>query len=130
MSKHTNEPWATEYRERPDGMFAQEIFDADGETIATMAWYPVKVEIGTATNREDNARRIVACVNACAGIPGEWLAEGPQRVWRELTTRNDELLSALKRIAAYPETRQQELSVEAIRAIARVAIEKVEGVEE
>ncbi|MGL5219598.1 MAG: hypothetical protein ACRC8G_08990 [Plesiomonas shigelloides] len=38
-----------------------------------------------------------------------------------------ELLSALERIAAYPETSHQELGIEAIKAIARVAIEKAEG---
>lgn len=38
-----------------------------------------------------------------------------------------DLLAALKRIAAYPETSQQELGIEAIKAIARVAIEKAEG---
>lgn len=133
MSKHTNEPWATEYRERPDGMFAQEIFDEDGETIATMAWYPVKVDIGTATNREDNARRIVACVNACRGLATDDLEQtglasafGYQLIEADL--QRDALKAALKRIAEYPETSQQELGIEAIKAIARMAIERVEGV--
>lgn len=68
MTHHTPEPWATDYRERHDGMFAQEVFDANGETIATLAWFPVDSGVGTTTNREANARRIAACVNAMAGI--------------------------------------------------------------
>lgn len=70
---HTKEPWATEYRQSAGG-YAQEIFDADGQVIATAAWYIVQVSPGTiATNRVENARRIVACVNACEGIPTEKL---------------------------------------------------------
>ena len=39
---HTQEPWATAYRERKDGNWSQEIFDGDGETIAALAWYPIR----------------------------------------------------------------------------------------
>ena len=67
---HTPEPWATEYRKTgSDDDMAQEIFDINGETIASCAWYRVrKDERTTTTNRELNARRICACVNACRGI--------------------------------------------------------------
>lgn len=48
----------------------------------------------------------------------------------ELIAAAPQLLAALKRIAEYPETSQQELGIEAIKSIARVAIEKVEGGDE
>lgn len=52
------------------------------------------------TNRE-NARRIVACVNACAGIPTELIEEGgfaavPVITHREVKQQRDKLLAALK----------------------------------
>lgn len=72
MIKHTPEPWATEYRER-DGSYRQEIFDVNGEAIAYLAWFPIPTATGTTTNRKENARRIVACVNACAGWATEQL---------------------------------------------------------
>jgi len=76
--EHTKEPWKTAYRRRPSNeMMYQEIFDSNGKTIAILTWYPVKIdEYTTATNREENARRIVACVNACVGISTEDLERG------------------------------------------------------
>lgn len=103
MSKHTPEPWATEYRERHDGTFAQEIFDADGETIAILAWHPVRLDGWTKTDREENARRIVACVNACRGLPTDELeqkglisAVGTELL--ELDKQSAELLAALEKL--------------------------------
>ncbi|QDJ96142.1 hypothetical protein KE336_gp29 [Aeromonas phage 4_D05] len=103
MSKHTPEPWSTEYRERHDGMYSQEIFDLSGETIAQLAWYPIKLKTGVGTNREANARRIVACVNACAGLPTEQLEPSPiggiLNGVAGLITQRDELLAALEKCA-------------------------------
>lgn len=97
--KHTPEPWATDYRERPDGMFAQEVFDANGETIATLAWFPVDSGVGTTTNREANARRIVACVNACKGWETSQLEAmemgGLKESLMRVMEQRDELLAAL-----------------------------------
>ena len=106
---HTKEPWATEYRKTALGQYSQEVFDSEGQVIASMAWYPVKVsETTTATNREANARRIVACVNACAGIPTEALEDGSARAERdqlremtggtfyEIKKQRDELMKALE----------------------------------
>jgi hypothetical protein len=59
--QHTPGPWLQSHREKPDGMWATEVYDAAGETIATMAWYPVKTERGSfVTARESNARLIAA----------------------------------------------------------------------
>lgn len=106
--EHTKEPWATDYRKRPDGMCAQEIFDtATGETIATMSWHPMRNGLFTSTNREENARRIVACVNACAGIPTKRL-EDPESdqakltkklfaEWKQLEMQRDKLMDELEK---------------------------------
>lgn len=107
MSNHAHEPWATEYRERHDGMYSQEIFDLSGETIAQLAWYPIKLKTGVGTNREENARRIVACVNACAGVSTEYLehtrisaitkfASKADEDWFDIKQERDELLAALE----------------------------------
>lgn len=73
MKQHTKEPWSHAYRENSKGMCAEEVFDTDGNVIATMAWHQVKSGNVTTTDREANAHRIVACVNACAGINTEKL---------------------------------------------------------
>lgn len=51
MSKYTKEPWGI-------NKTLEMICDTDGENI---------------TSTPENLRRIVACVNACAGIPNEVL---------------------------------------------------------
>lgn len=75
--EHTKEPWSTAYRRTDiEDNMAQEIFDSNGQKIATCAWFSVSTEKGhISTNREANARRIVACVNACVGISTENLEE-------------------------------------------------------
>lgn len=61
--KATPGEWGTDYRKTARG-FAQEVFDADGSTIATMAWHAVPLnETTTTTDREPNAQLIAACVN-------------------------------------------------------------------
>ena len=101
---HTPEPWATEYREDYEEMYHQDIFDAKGETIAICSWFKVKVDARTTTtNREANARRIVACVNALEGIPTAILEMAGTGLMSEaavevgnLTAQRDSLLSALR----------------------------------
>lgn len=104
--KHTAEPWATEYRRTGnDEDMAQEIFDADGETIATLSWYRVrKDDRTTTTNREENARRIVSCVNFCKGLSTEnmendTLESSLKEVLERIKSQRDELLAALKECA-------------------------------
>lgn len=68
MGQHTSEPWAVERTHDIDaiawvGQFA--VLPVDHAT---------KVVRG---NTEDDARRIVACVNACAGMPTEQLEASP-----------------------------------------------------
>jgi len=65
MSKHTPEPWAYEYESEANGYFYE--WYGIGPTQ-----YPIgsisKPRVGDDGLAEANARRIVACVNACAGI--------------------------------------------------------------
>ena len=88
---HTNEPWHV----GESDFTGTDILCADEEQIAS-------VEI------EANARRIVACVNACAGIPTEALEDGSARAERdqlremtggtfyEIKKQRDELMKALE----------------------------------
>jgi len=67
----TQGKWYQSHREIPndeDGMYATQIYTEDGETIATLSWYPKPKEkviidgkpmISTGTYRDGNARLIV-----------------------------------------------------------------------
>lgn len=115
MSEHTKEPWTTngvriestnEHGWANDGWI---VGDCDGPDALA------------------NARRIVACVNACKGIDTKFLEEAllagaePALYAHTLMQQRDELLAALKPIAV-----SGEISAKII-ADARAAITKVEA---
>lgn len=103
--KHTAEPW------RQDGQYILNQSD----------------EIFVSTD-EANARRIVACVNACSGIPTECLEFGPEAVApASVLQQRDQLLAALERIAKYPADRSDELNIASMREIVRTAIAAAKG---
>ena len=79
-----------------------------------------------APNAEENAARIVACVNACAGIPNGNLEKGG--VLETVIKERDELLQALKHIefATKPEPDDGSYHENAW-SLAVDAIAKVEG---
>lgn len=96
MSNHTQEPWNT----NGDPI----VFDATGVVAFT----------DTRTNLDKvnkaNARRIVACVNACAGISTEALEDSCQpalSAWKLqkeiIEQQRDELLTVLKKIVPLAE---------------------------
>ena len=106
---HTKEPWAV----------SEEVFDNDGihESVirglngrATIA---VTLDFGDNNPgmREANARRIVACINACAGIPIdmiEAMPNGPASLlpmYARLEKQRDELLAALEYVISDLELR-------------------------
>jgi hypothetical protein len=65
--KGTPGPWSHDYRKSRSGGYSHEVFDQDGELIATAAWYPVKLDdVTTTTNREANARLIAAAPDLLA----------------------------------------------------------------
>jgi len=65
MSEHTKEPWRID---KYDAIIA------GGETLNIGATVSIPMGSGERKDRGmANARRIVACVNACAGVETEWL---------------------------------------------------------
>lgn len=93
--EHTKEPWHSGCRQIEDG---------NGVLIASLSGWKGDAE------SKANARRIVACVNACAELPqdaldGGWTALGMSRHARNVEKQRDELLAVLegveKRCAAH-----------------------------
>lgn len=76
MSKHTQEPWA----HAPEGMIVSLAPDTQPEDAVV------------ANIKPKDARRIVTCVNACAGMAD------PAAEIAELNRQRDELLAALEDI--------------------------------
>ena len=68
QTKHTPLPWQYSHRETSDGMYSTQVYDEAGETIATLAWYPVQEGSLTRTAREANAALIVRAVNSHAEL--------------------------------------------------------------
>ncbi len=80
MSEHSKEPWTIE-RDQVDG----EPYKAGDRTICE-SWEVIVIrsgddngshEVAREIHAETDARRIVACVNACAGIDTEKLERVP-----------------------------------------------------
>ena len=122
MSKHTKEPWRTD---APSG-FPGDVM-AGKEMIA-------RTTITEQSNAKANARRIVACVNACAGISTEVLEQGIDAVFglahnmrqerNALVRQRDELLTALESILAADASENDHEYYRALD-LARAAIAKV-----
>lgn len=120
MSEHTKEPWHTGKNHNAERF----IYGEDGWAIAEC--------VQTKDKMFANARRIVACVNACAGIPIEILEQNKTGglTWSfanalDLTMQRNELLTALKEIAE--ETYDQWSNGAKAKEIALAAIEKAEA---
>lgn len=71
--KHTPEPW---HVTAPGTFSPARIYGADRKLVA-------ECDDGVGQPREDNARRITACVNACAGLPDMVLDRRRPLVYRE-----------------------------------------------
>ena len=124
MSEHTIEPWRV----------AEESFDNDGSHESVIrgldgrAAIAVTLEFGPNNPgmREANARRIVACVNACEGIPtGVLEKQGMvpiEQVTHDIEQQRDKLLAALTEIAEL-----DILKYHHAYAIAKGAIAEVKG---
>jgi hypothetical protein len=80
MNEHTKEPWRVEYM----GSDEADVIGADDTSIICRS---------TGYMSDINARRIVACVNACAGIDTESLeADGYGENWKEIASHRIELM--------------------------------------
>lgn len=103
MKQHTNEPWHAAEITRDSDTFVK-ICHANGGTIAKL-WIDVDDSDFSDGQRAD-ARRIVACVNACEGVDTELLEEGELdnpvmkivKEKSELKQQCDELLAALEEV--------------------------------
>ena len=104
-NKHTPEPWAIDPDDRPNMHWNNHIVSEANPNIAIC----FMAHDGTEQNErgEANARRIVACINACAGCATEALETAPvgffnstyghPKYLEEITKQRDELLAALER---------------------------------
>lgn len=97
-NKHTPEPWRTD----AECGFPQDIHDSKGSLFLRCG-----SDFDNEIYGEANARRITACVNACAGCATEVLETAPvgffnstyghPKYLEEITKQRDELLAALER---------------------------------
>jgi len=132
-NKHTPEPWICRDNQHYN------IGTSEGYAIADMAF-----EYSSLGQEElkANARRIVACVNACAGIPTDQLESGEARYVRNeladiyaLEKRRDELLAALEKgghslreISLWDKTTAKDVAMaKAAYAEVKAAIASVKG---
>lgn len=121
MREHTKEPWNVGVV-LVSGYNATAILDCDGDEVCNM---------GTSLLNEDaNATRIVACVNACAGIPTEALERGDLELLllstheahaAKLRRERDEAVEALKLML------RRHGCVEGCCASARAVLAKIGG---
>lgn len=124
MSKYGKEPWnAVEVKRDEDELI--QIRASNGAIIARL-WIDVDDKQFSDEQRE-NARRIVACVNACRGLPTDELeqkvlvaAVGTQLL--ALESQRDELMVALGEIAGCDPYHQSSAGT-----IARAAIAEAKG---
>ncbi|WP_406850092.1 hypothetical protein [Chromobacterium phragmitis] len=117
MMEHTKEPW------RADGRYILPA-GADHHTVA-IASARSYGEDGTDAERDANARRIVACVNALAHISTEQLESGEMlhvgQALADVTRQRDQLLAALEALLAVFEYQKEPEKIEAVKQ-ARAAI--------
>jgi hypothetical protein len=110
MSEHTREPWEwswANWRGEIEDRHAYIAGDPSEDDEGTSHTGVCRVE-GNATSRdvtEANARRIVACVNACHTIPTDALEHAQDQLIRPLAEAlggiNAELLAAAEKLLAW-----------------------------
>lgn len=88
-TKHTPEPWGIDPAIHPNN----QVFSESGIVVADCKWTNYEPQV-----REANASRIVACVNACAGLTEAELGKFID-VRDALKASNLELAEALKALA-------------------------------
>lgn len=115
---------------REGKMGGVDIYDGD-QYVCQMSHHPDERQMA-----KDYAARIVACVNACEGLPESALKPGiimAQVIQaQELIAQRDELLAALERLLPWAECMEyappgMEFSGDHPIAVARAAIARVKG---
>lgn len=130
MTEHTKEPWKIG-TPPPNG--EQTIGTYDGLMVAVST-------TGAGVNAEANARRVVACVNAMAGIDDDNVLFRCGRIGtvrkhiatqqvqiEKLTAQRDQLLAALEAIMELHDSARRGSDVAATISNARAAIAAVKG---
>ena len=123
--KHSPEPWEIddEYVQQGDVAICH-VLSIDSDIEGDWVRGPIT---------EANARRIVACVNACAGLPTEQLESSPPggilNGVAGLIAQRNELLAALEIIAASEEFHGDSFVCDfgTLQGVARAAIAKAKG---
>lgn len=137
-TNHTPEPWHIVGTSIHDRLTE---FDASGARIGSTPNQIAETYSTPFQTAESNARHIVACVNACAGIPTADLENSQSRQNEQLTGYgkacaerdrlrdiNAELLAALRDLQAYESLPNPPGSKgEEVHAAARAALKKAES---
>ncbi len=126
MNNHTPEPWSL--LEAGDSIKHQVPVSSDRTSILTIATEGA-IAFG-AVYSADDARRIVACVNFCAGVSTENLENNEKLLWlaeqyNTVKTQRDELLTALEEIASCATPYGNR--AHSMEKIARAALAKAKG---
>lgn len=99
------------------------LYAEDGFAVANAAVFQGRQEPGES---KENARRLVACWNACDGISTENLEDNLPVKW--LVRQYNETLSALRQIAnGYTGALEPEEVESHLRQIARAALDKIKA---
>lgn len=128
MSKNTSELWSVVPGFYPGFV---EIFGASFKI--SVVTHAADISLVESMNRIEDARRIVACVNACAGLPTEQLESSPPggiiNGVAGLIAQRNELLAALEIIAASEEFHGDSFVCDfvTLQGVARAAIAKAKG---
>jgi hypothetical protein len=134
-TKHTPGPWTTDEADH-DAPYQNIKIQASNRTICTV-WIDDAPVRDFNTEQQANARRIVACVNACEGLDtgllknittlGDTLASRfrmRDKVERDLQAQRDELLTALQLILSAD---YRGYGIDYIKGCANAAISKATG---
>ena len=128
MSKNTSELWSVVPGYYPGFV---EIFGASFKI--SVVTHAADISLAERMNRIEDARRIVACVNACAGLPTEQLESSPPggvlNGVAGLIAQRNELLAALEIIAASEGFHGDSFVCDfgTLQGVARAAIAKAKG---
>lgn len=135
MSGHTKEPWNVLDGIRISASIKNEIGGGSDSHCVALTNKLMGAEVA-----EANARRIVACVNACDGIPTEYLEGEPSHIESKRMLKycvawyksdRDDLLAALEKIAAISTSHisdvhgNREFNAATISQIAKDAVARV-----
>lgn len=127
---HTKEPWSVDEIDYKSHQFYIRGSHDNGKPMTFGLGAVAHMPRSRLLPTKENARRIVACVNACAGIPTELVEQGgfaaiPVATHREVKQQRDELLAALKAMLGNTEADSDEAC--AAHRQARAAIAKAES---